>query len=167
MIPDDTDVLITHGPPHGVLDAAMDGFLCGCEELLDAVTTRVKPRLHIFGHIHEGYGKIVLSIYLLQKPFALKSAVYHIVLLPSYERCARSTRLSPRLPSPRYCAYRSQICREHTVCQRLHVHLRVPPHEPAHRHRPASGQVAPGSGGSLSRAGTLHHLISPHLTCAQ
>jgi hypothetical protein len=57
MIPDNTDVLITHGPPHGLLDAAMDGFLCGCEELLEAVTTRVKPRLHIFGHIHEGYGK--------------------------------------------------------------------------------------------------------------
>jgi Icc-related predicted phosphoesterase len=57
MIPTTTDVLITHGPPHGILDKAADGVLCGCRELLTAVKTRVKPRLHIFGHIHEGYGK--------------------------------------------------------------------------------------------------------------
>ena len=58
MIPDSTDVLITHGPPIGVLDLSVyDNISCGCDNLLDAVTNRVKPRLHIFGHIHEGYGE--------------------------------------------------------------------------------------------------------------
>eukprot|EP01138_Halocafeteria_seosinensis_P015372 gb/GECG01015688.1/.p1 GENE.gb/GECG01015688.1/~~gb/GECG01015688.1/.p1 ORF type:complete len:257 (+),score=31.28 gb/GECG01015688.1/:1-771(+) len=56
LIPDDTDILITHGPPHGILDMNDEGQPCGCEELLRAVQERVKPRLHIFGHIHEGYG---------------------------------------------------------------------------------------------------------------
>jgi Icc-related predicted phosphoesterase len=55
LIPDDTDILVTHGPPFGVLDYA-HGDSQGCEELLKAVW-RVKPKLHVFGHIHEGYGQ--------------------------------------------------------------------------------------------------------------
>jgi len=54
-IPVGVDVLITHGPPHGVLDRVGDR-LTGCEELKKALV-RVKPKLHIFGHIHEGYGR--------------------------------------------------------------------------------------------------------------
>jgi len=51
------DVLITHGPPWGVLDQVIDGALhLGCEELGHAVG-RVKPRVHVFGHIHGGYGE--------------------------------------------------------------------------------------------------------------
>lgn len=58
MIPDDTDVLITHGPPWGLLDQINPGREVehlGCGELLKAVR-RVKPKLHVFGHIHGGYG---------------------------------------------------------------------------------------------------------------
>ncbi|MGA1870330.1 MAG: metallophosphatase domain-containing protein [bacterium] len=55
LIPDDTDVLITHGPPFGILDT-VDGHSEGCEELLKAIY-RIKPKYHIFGHIHEGYGQ--------------------------------------------------------------------------------------------------------------
>lgn len=55
-IPDDVDILITHGPPFGILDANMSGEPVGCEDLLARVK-EVKPRLHIFGHIHEGYGQ--------------------------------------------------------------------------------------------------------------
>jgi hypothetical protein len=55
MIPDDTDVLVTHGPAHGTLDKAMDGYSCGCHDLKEAVA-RIKPRLHCFGHIHFSYG---------------------------------------------------------------------------------------------------------------
>ena len=55
MISDDTDVLMTHGPPHGTLDRVQDGELAGCEELRDAIG-RLALRLHVFGHIHEGYG---------------------------------------------------------------------------------------------------------------
>jgi predicted phosphohydrolase len=55
LIPDRVDVLVTHGPPHGVRDRVEDGDLVGCEELSRALD-RVRPRLHVFGHIHEGYG---------------------------------------------------------------------------------------------------------------
>ena len=54
-IPTGTDVLITHTPPHGVLDRTVGGEHVGCEELALAVA-RVRPKLHVFGHIHEGYG---------------------------------------------------------------------------------------------------------------
>ena len=58
MIPDDIDVLITHGPPYGILDEVPYRHEhVGCEELLPVVK-RIKPRAHIFGHIHAGYGMI-------------------------------------------------------------------------------------------------------------
>ncbi|KAI0692017.1 metallophosphoesterase domain-containing protein 1 [Cerioporus squamosus] len=50
-IPPATDILVTHGPPFGHLD--VNGF--GCYALLQAVW-RVRPRLHVFGHIHGGRG---------------------------------------------------------------------------------------------------------------
>lgn len=62
QIPDETDVLITHGPPLGILDQAYDGHQCGCPDLLTTIKERVKPRLHIFGHIHEGHGESHLYI---------------------------------------------------------------------------------------------------------
>jgi Icc-related predicted phosphoesterase len=55
-IPWDIDVLITHGPPSGILDTApTSGLHEGCHELLDAVL-RVRPKLHVFGHVHGAYG---------------------------------------------------------------------------------------------------------------
>lgn len=55
LIPADTDVLITHGPPFGILDETPRGDLAGCEELRKRVED-VLPKIHIFGHIHYGYG---------------------------------------------------------------------------------------------------------------
>lgn len=59
LIPEGVDVLVTHGPPRGHGDAAPRPFgapeLVGCMDLLEAVR-RVKPKYHVFGHIHEGYG---------------------------------------------------------------------------------------------------------------
>jgi predicted phosphohydrolase len=55
-IPDKLDVLITHGPPFGVLDQTTpDGPHLGCEELSKAVVEK-RPRVHVFGHIHGGAG---------------------------------------------------------------------------------------------------------------
>ena len=56
-IPTDVDVLITHGPPFGVLDTMYAGakMKLGCEELAEVVKI-IKPNLHIFGHIHGGHG---------------------------------------------------------------------------------------------------------------
>lgn len=65
LIPNDIDILITHGPPYGVLDKVNlssrgDKFkLAGCEELRLALE-RVKPKLHVFGHIHSEGGKQLL-----------------------------------------------------------------------------------------------------------
>lgn len=56
LIPIDTDILITHGPPFGILDETVYSKRTGCEELLLKVY-QVKPKLHVFGHIHEDYGQ--------------------------------------------------------------------------------------------------------------
>ena len=56
-IPNDTNILVTHGPPLGILDQNADGIPCGDDILLKEVQERVKPKLHLFGHIHEGYGR--------------------------------------------------------------------------------------------------------------
>jgi Icc-related predicted phosphoesterase len=57
-IPHDTNVLITHGPPQGILDKTIIwGDMAGCEELRDVVVNHLPDlKLHVFGHIHEGYG---------------------------------------------------------------------------------------------------------------
>jgi Icc-related predicted phosphoesterase len=59
MVPDDTDVLITHSPPNGVLDL-VNNFRqpnrnVGCESLRFHME-RIKPALNVFGHIHGSYG---------------------------------------------------------------------------------------------------------------
>lgn len=59
MIPSDTDILVTHGPPFGYQDLAgrIGGGRehTGCEDLLDRVKA-IKPLIHVFGHIHAGAG---------------------------------------------------------------------------------------------------------------
>lgn len=57
IIPHRTDILITHGPAYGVLDCTIGGDNAGCKELL-SVVKRVKPKYHLFGHIHGGYGTL-------------------------------------------------------------------------------------------------------------
>lgn len=56
LIPAGVDILITHGPPQGYCDETYLGESVGCADLLDAVR-RVRPKYHIFGHIHEAYGR--------------------------------------------------------------------------------------------------------------
>lgn len=55
-IPSGTDILITHAPPYGILDqpSASDQPQ-GCHQLREAVC-RVQPLIHVFGHLHQGYG---------------------------------------------------------------------------------------------------------------
>lgn len=55
LIPVSTDILITHGPPFGILDETIYSKRTGCEELLFRVY-HVQPKYHVFGHIHEDYG---------------------------------------------------------------------------------------------------------------
>lgn len=62
LIPLDTDILITHGPPNGILDEVPRKYWIentGCEELIKKVEELAQNnlKLHIFGHIHCGYGQ--------------------------------------------------------------------------------------------------------------
>jgi len=55
QIPRQTDILVTHMPPFGVRDMNAGKINAGSQSLLDSVLS-VKPKLHVFGHIHESYG---------------------------------------------------------------------------------------------------------------
>jgi len=59
LIPDDVDILITHTPPYSILDkvATEFGASVGDQDLLKELDSRIKPKLHVFGHIHENGGK--------------------------------------------------------------------------------------------------------------
>ncbi|CAF0927512.1 unnamed protein product [Adineta ricciae] len=50
-IPENIDLLLTHGPPYSVRD-----YNSGCPQLLDEIVTRVRPRIHMFGHMHGSRG---------------------------------------------------------------------------------------------------------------
>lgn len=56
-VPEDTDVLVTHGPPRGIGDHHTFLFAnAGSQALRDAIR-RVSPQYHVFGHVHERYGR--------------------------------------------------------------------------------------------------------------
>lgn len=54
-IPEELDILITHGPIYGLLDKNVDGENCGCYDLVEVLETR-SVKYHLFGHIHEARG---------------------------------------------------------------------------------------------------------------
>lgn len=60
MIPDHTEILITHTPPHGILDKSRSGKSIGCEELSKRLKT-LNIKFHIFGHVHASYGQVCLE----------------------------------------------------------------------------------------------------------
>jgi Icc-related predicted phosphoesterase len=81
-ISEDVDILITHGPPKSILDASMhrDHFLefCGCNSLKKHVLGRIKPKLHLFGHIHNSEDAInagVLKLSAYETTFSNGSVV--------------------------------------------------------------------------------------------
>ena len=58
LIPSDIDILVTHGPAYGYLDRVIGGWEnLGCELLAEAIKVK-KPKIHVCGHIHSGYGYI-------------------------------------------------------------------------------------------------------------
>lgn len=63
-VPRDTDILVTHGPPRAHLDL----LHLGCVHLLRELW-RVRPRLHVFGHVHEGAGAEWLRFDALQSAY--------------------------------------------------------------------------------------------------
>lgn len=64
LIPSDTHILVTHGPPRGILDKTKRGEHVGSSRLLRLLYERkISPLLHVFGHIHEGYGTVQFEDY--------------------------------------------------------------------------------------------------------
>jgi Icc-related predicted phosphoesterase len=65
MIPEDTNILITHGPPYGILDQTtyVDGTIrpdhLGCPKLMERIKTLKDLDLHFYGHIHYPGGRSV------------------------------------------------------------------------------------------------------------
>jgi Icc-related predicted phosphoesterase len=62
-IPEDTDILITHGPPYEIRDFSIYNHgkdkNVGCKDLLEVINTKLKNlKLHVFGHIHHDYGTL-------------------------------------------------------------------------------------------------------------
>lgn len=62
LIPDNIDILITHSPPHGILDKVEDYETGKIKNVgstaLSKNLCRINPKLHVFGHIHESYGEV-------------------------------------------------------------------------------------------------------------
>jgi Icc-related predicted phosphoesterase len=58
LIAPDTDILLTHGPVLGIHDVVLNGTHVGDKDLLAAVE-QLKPKVHVCGHIHEGYGHVL------------------------------------------------------------------------------------------------------------
>jgi Icc-related predicted phosphoesterase len=81
-IPTDTNILITHGPPFGKLDANINQYKTGCEDLLKKVE-KIKPKYHIFGHIHEAYGMLettqtsYINASILDEHYRIKNNAIH------------------------------------------------------------------------------------------
>lgn len=59
-IPANTNILITHGPPRNILDPGRMEEHVGCDDLAARVQI-IRPRLHVFGHCHSGYGRVSLG----------------------------------------------------------------------------------------------------------
>lgn len=57
LIPLDTDILITHSPPFTIKDMTTDGHQVGSISLMAHHISRLRPKLWVFGHIHEDYGR--------------------------------------------------------------------------------------------------------------
>ncbi|KAH8810232.1 Metallo-dependent phosphatase-like protein [Flagelloscypha sp. PMI_526] len=56
--PTHVDILLTHGPPHGIFDRNHSPREVGCKELKNNLY-ELRPRLHVFGHIHEDHGAAI------------------------------------------------------------------------------------------------------------
>ncbi len=79
MVPMDTDILVTHRPPMGILDVS-NNTVYGCSYLLQTVLT-VCPRYHLFGHIHNAYG-IEKSKFTIFANASMVDDQYHLINKP-------------------------------------------------------------------------------------
>lgn len=57
LIPENTDIVVTHGPVYGIHDTVLNGNHVGCIHLQKRIL-EIKPKAHICGHVHEAYGNV-------------------------------------------------------------------------------------------------------------
>lgn len=80
MIPPETDIVITHGPVYGILDTVINGRNVGCLDLYNKLL-EIRPKAHICGHIHEGYGWVKrFGIRFINA--SLQNEMYELINLP-------------------------------------------------------------------------------------
>ena len=60
QVPSDVDLLVTHCPPYGILDKSNKGKNAG-SKALKTISQLRKPKMHIFGHIHEAQGTMKIG----------------------------------------------------------------------------------------------------------
>ncbi|MEB3788784.1 MAG: metallophosphoesterase family protein [Desulfurococcales archaeon] len=72
------DILLSHHPPKGILDRVFFGLHAGVRELRDFITV-LRPRLHLFGHIHESRGVEERNGSLFVNPGPLKRGYYALI----------------------------------------------------------------------------------------
>ena len=81
MIPENTDILISHGPPFGILD--LNGTEhCGCEELAKRIPQLKNLNMAIWGHIHSGRGIVDTTEGLLMMNASVLDNNYKLVHQP-------------------------------------------------------------------------------------
>lgn len=82
MIPEGLDILVTHGPPYGILDRVVGKMhkpeKAGCEELLKAIV-RTEPKHHVFGHVHEHGGKQFVGEHTIYHNVSIMNELYMMV----------------------------------------------------------------------------------------
>ena len=78
LIPEDSDIVITHGPVFGIHDRIVSGTLVGCEDLLPVIQ-RIAPKVHLCGHIHEAYGTVQVgeTLYINASILDLRYTIAH------------------------------------------------------------------------------------------
>ncbi|KAF5568147.1 metallophosphoesterase domain-containing protein [Fusarium napiforme] len=59
-IPKGVDIVVTHGPPHGIMDMTPERQRIGCPQLFSAIA-KSQPRIHCFGHVHGSWGAKIVS----------------------------------------------------------------------------------------------------------
>ncbi|MDP8003041.1 MAG: metallophosphoesterase family protein [Caldisphaera sp.] len=72
------DILLSHNPPHGILDKTIFGIGAGLKEI-NEINSLYNPRLHLFGHIHESHGFITDKGITYVNPGPLKSGFYALI----------------------------------------------------------------------------------------
>ena len=97
LIPEGTDILLVHGPPHGYGDGVPEraGIRhCGCPHLLERIL-QIRPRLAVYGHIHEDRGEWQLG------PTRLANVTGLTITSEGHSRTARAIGIAERTPKAR------------------------------------------------------------------